>query len=315
MTDETPEWSMGEKGDSNECFLGLLKERIPEKEASIQDVIDQYGISFRVNGQEERCYFTANYDTHEVTVGLRSAARLMAHSFAYTCIHYGILRKIQEFTHGRPPSADYNKCVANANHILQWAVAGDIESRAALPELAGVRACLPADVVSAFEGSIPPDKQDIASIIYGNALVWILFHEMSHIELEHESCNGFDSIEQEREADHNAALWMLGDSTIDYNELWQRRIGMATALGWLTAPNVYLGTPTSNSHPAAYNRLYQVLERSLPYDEEDTWLFVQVILMLHLMNRGIEFDEVCFVPDFKSNVNYLIDIVARVGKQ
>jgi hypothetical protein len=315
MRDDTPDWVMAEIGDPNEFFLGLLKERTFERKSSIQDVIDKYGISFRVNEQEERCYFTADYNTHEITVGIRSAARLMAHSFAYTSIHYGFLRKIQEAKKGRPVPVDYDKCIANASHILQWAVTGDIESRGVLPERVGIAACLPADVVGAFEASVPRDKQDIADIIYANALVWILFHEISHIELEHRSCKGFDSIEQEREADHNAAMWMLGCDSIDSKELWQRRIGVATALGWLTAPNVYLGTPTSNTHPAAYNRLYQVLDRSLPDDEEDTWLFVQVILMLHLMNRGIEFDDDCFVPDFKSNVNYLIDIVANVGKR
>lgn len=315
MTDTTLERVRAQLGDPNKCFLGLLKERVPEKEASIRSVVDKYGISFNVNDQEERCYFTANYETYEVTVGLRGAARLMAHSFAYTCAHYGLLRRIQEVTCGRPVPADYGNCIANASYILQWAVAGDIESRAALPAKVGLPPCHPADIASMFEASVPPDKQDIASNIYANALVWILFHEVSHIELKHKACDGFESIEQEKEADRNAAEWMLGDDTIDTKELWLRRIGVATALGWLTAPNVYLGTPTPNSHPAAYNRLYQVLEHALPDEEEDTWLFVQVVLILHLMNRGIEFDENRFVPNFKSNVNYLIDIVASIGKQ
>jgi len=311
MSDTTSEWVFDEIGDPDEFFIGLVKERLPNKADAFQEIVGQKSISFTTNENEERCFFTVNYDTSEITVGVRAAARLMAHSFAYSCAHYGLLLKIQSLIKEQSTPDAYETCILNASYILQWAVAGDVESKGALPDRVGLPVCPPADLLTAFQNSMPSDKQDVAGVIYANAIVWFLLHEVSHLELGHDDCKGFESIEQEKEADRRAAAWMLDDEGIDQIDLQRRKLGVATALGWLVAPRVYLGTKPSNTHPAAYNRLCHVLDGALPSDD-DCWLFVQVVLMLHVINHELAYDDNRFVPDFRANVDYLIDIIASV---
>jgi len=94
MNSKTPDWIAAEIGDPNTFFLGLMKETVPEKATALQEVVDKHSITFRTNEREESCYFTVDYDTCDITIGLRGAARLMAHSFSYTCAHYGLLQKL-----------------------------------------------------------------------------------------------------------------------------------------------------------------------------------------------------------------------------
>ncbi len=88
-------------------------------------------------------------------------------------------------------------------------------------------------------------------------------------------------------ADRMASEWMLDSENISTVDLCKRQWGVATALGWLTTPTVFLGPGSMTTHPAAYDRLYQTLDQFISEEHEDVWLFVQVVLLLHILLAGL----------------------------
>lgn len=304
-----------EIGDPTSFYLGLMKERTPEKAAFLQKVVDQFGIHFETDADAEQCRFSSQSQTGKITVGLKGASRLMGHTFAYVCAHYGVVKWLQSIKEGMAETLRESRATRSASQILAWAVTGDIRSKVRSFERSFIPDYHPDDLVKLVEESLPTNQQDIAAEIYANAIVWILYHEVSHIQMDHVACKGLDSLEQERQADRMAAEWMLDSENIHPIDLCKRQWGIATALGWLTAATVFLGPGSMTTHPAAYDRLYQTLDHYIAEEHEDVWLFVQLMLILHILLAGHEFSEERVGPPLKENANYLIDVIASVGRK
>lgn len=316
MMTETPDVSTtNENCDATSFYLGLMKERTPEKASLLQSVVDQFGIHFETEPNDERCRFSSQSQTGKITVGLKGMARLMGHAFAYACAHYGLLCRLQSLLKDvKSEQVNETAETRSASQLLTWAVAGDIRSKVSEYDRSFIPECLPEDLVELVEGCLPTKQQEIAAEIFANAIVWILYHEVSHIQMGHVSCEGIESLEQERQADRMAAEWMLDSKNIQPVDLCKRQWGIATALGWLTATTVFLGPGSMKTHPAAYDRLYQTLDYQISDEHEDVWLFVQVVLLLHILHAGLQFSEEWIGPPFKENANHLIDVIAAVGR-
>jgi hypothetical protein len=304
-----------EIGDPTSFYLGLMKERTPEKAASLQQVVDKYGIHFETDADAEQCRFRSDSKTGKITVGLKGAARLMGHTFAYICSHYGLVTSIKSAGQGKAVKLPDQRETRCASQILTWAVTGDIRSKVTPFQQSFIPNYVPDDLVQLIEGCLPNKQQEIAAEVYANALVWILYHEVSHIQMGHVHCEGPESLEQERDADRMASEWVLDSERINPVDLCKRQWGVATALGWLTAPTAFLGPGSMTTHPAAYDRLFQTLERFASEEDEGIWLFSQVMLVLHILLAGLEFNEEWLGPPLKENASLLIDVIAAVGRK
>lgn len=315
MAEQTPDWVTDEIGGNDEFFLGLMKERTPERADELQQVVDQHTIHFAVDPDSDRCRFSSQARTGKIIVGLNGSARLMGHTFAYCCAHYGLLKNLKAILDGTSPLPDYERNSKAAAQLLAWALTGDIRSKLSSFEQSLVPAYIPDDLVALLNACLPERQRDRAGEVFANAIVWILYHEVAHIQLGHVACEGFESIEQEKEADRKAAEWMLSAEQIEDTELCKRQLGVATALGWLTASTVFLGPGSMKTHPAAYDRLYQILDQYIAPEHEDVWLFVQMILVLHLMHAGATITADHVGPPLKEKANRLIDVIAEAGRK
>ncbi len=61
MTDDAEDAVVETVGNPTEFFLGLMKERTPEKSTTLQEVVDQFGIHFELDHEAERCRFSSNF--------------------------------------------------------------------------------------------------------------------------------------------------------------------------------------------------------------------------------------------------------------
>jgi hypothetical protein len=331
-------------GESNEpidpdrLFPGLMKERTPEKSDALDATIAKHKIRFVVDEDAERVFFRSSSGTGLVTVGMIGSARLMAHAFAYWACYFIQLSRLARSRDGSQVPSDEQNRIINANHLLTWAVTEDVRNRLPLHERGRLLAYIPYQLDELVGRCLPRELLPVGLELFQNALVWILYHEIAHIQLGHVACEGLVSLEQEKEADRLAAEWLIGDEKLTAPESSKRKLGIATALGWLTAPTVYkkswkrseevltelgrMRVPTVNvgpssmlSHPYPHDRLYQVLEQYLQAEDEEIWMFVVLILRLHLQNAGCQLDESRIGTDMKANVNYLIDIIAQADEE
>lgn len=315
MTDDAESAVAETVGNPTEFFLGLMKERTPEKSATLQEVVDRFGIHFELDHEAERCRFSSNSETGRIVVGLKGAARLMGHSFAYICGHHGLVRQLQSLLLKKSHPFKDERATQAASQVLLWAVTGDVRSKVGSLGQSFIPEFLPDDLVVLIDQCLQEKQKAIAAEVYANALVWILYHEVSHIQMGHVACKGLESLEQERAADRMASEWMLDSENINIVDLCKRQWGVATALGWLTAPTAFLGPGSMTTHPAAYDRLYQTLDQFISEEHEDVWLFVQVVLLLHILLAGLSFSEDRIGPPLKENASLLIDVIAAAGRK
>lgn len=301
-------------GDTSSFFVGLMKERTPEKSEALEQAIKQFGIHFEIDEDAERCLFTSQAQSGKITVGLKGVARLQGHCYAYVCAHYGLLVWLQTLLKGKVKRFEKATNTEAASQLLSWAIVGDVRSRVTSYEKEFTPEFLPQDLANLASTCLPEQQQLVAADIFANALTFILYHEVSHIQLGHSSCNNYESIEHEREADYKAGEWMLDSTNINPNDFIKRQWGIATALGWSTASTAFIGTSLRNTHPASYNRLYQTIDHIVPDDHDQVWLFVQVILILQILFAQLAFDEETIGPPMKQNASLLLDVIANVRR-
>ncbi len=68
-------------------------------------------------------------ETGRIVVGLKGAARLMGHSFAYICGHHGLVRQLQSLLQKKSPPFKDERATQAASKVLLWAVTGDVRSK------------------------------------------------------------------------------------------------------------------------------------------------------------------------------------------
>jgi hypothetical protein len=312
MSDNLSDEITAEAGNVTEFILGLMKERTPEKAESLQQVVDAHRITFYLNEDEERVFFNSNSTSGVINIGLNGTARLMAHSYAYLSANFAFIERMRSQAEHVDIPADYDRRIQAANELLTWAVTKDVKCKMPKHAQSVLPDYLPDDLVSLLEKCLTGRHQDRAGELFANALVWILYHEVAHIQSGDVGCEGCESIEQEKRADRMAADWMVGSDTLDAAEQWKRQVGIATALGWLTTPTIYLGPGRMRTHPHAHDRFFQIVDHVTGPDQQDVWLFAQMILTLHVLNRGLEIDEGQMGENLRDNCNYLIDLISKL---
>ena len=303
--------------DPTTYFVSFLKERVPERASLLDGLVQQYGIHFQLLHDLEMTRFRVVEETNCVQVGLKGVTRLMASAFAYVIADVETRCAMKAVLEGK---------VAPGNHISQkagselliWALKNDIQSATSARDHDLLSLETYPNVAALIDISLPEGQKHHAIAVFANALTWLLLHELAHIHLKHRAFDkdnitpeeSLVSIEQERAADATATEWLLGADGIRPRDLFERQFGLATALGWMTAQVIFLGKLSADRHPAAYDRLFQILNQHISDQHTDVWCFVQVILVLNFSasNHAVSTDLIG--PPFKENASRMIDEIA-----
>jgi hypothetical protein len=149
------------------------------------------------------------------------------------------------------------------------------------------------------------------------AAAFLLHHEFAHLRLNHSpysELESVDSILQEKEADFEAAEWILGELADELDPMFQKRaLGVGLGLVWIASLYVYAQTKMEHiTHPPAYDRLFQVMEKHVHDGGNLPWAFVQSVLALHLQNQGIPHDFDREFESFKHAADYFVDVISKM---
>ena len=303
--------------DPSPFFVRLLIAVAPEKGTQLTTYVQQNNVTFLVNENADRILFQAHPGQKRIDVGLKCLARLWASAYAYFCIY----TDVADAKLANPSTGELDLRASErrrqAGDLLKWSIETDIAIQ--LESLTGFktgesRKSFPFGLPRPFAASEYASDQHVADELFLVALSYILHHEMAHLRLGHIHQTGIASILQEKEADLEAANWLLdGLSDESDPKFVKRALGIAIGLAWLASLNVYVGSASTKTHPPAYDRLYQVLGQYIHDENHQVWAMVSLILSLHLQNQGLPFGENVEFQSFRHAANYYVDQVSKLG--
>lgn len=309
-------------------FLGCS---IPEKKSAFDSLVSGLGITFLLDETTNAKVFKANSETKVILVGQKGVERLWAHAYAYATSFLGTGWKIANG--GIPFDAKGEAILEEAGQLLTWSVRADI----ALKEDKSVSvADQPSGLPSPFDPSDNGAVLSLAQSLWCQALCFILFHELSHVQLCHSTHEAEIAYENERDpqkkevllakanellsllekdADREAARWLLEDTQGTKRRQLERSFGIATALVYLATRDVYLGAPNGLAAPPGYDRLFQTLSQYFfaddAEDSEQVWSFVSICLKLHIQNQQIPFDPSMLRGSWRQIADSLVNVLAN----
>lgn len=145
--------------------------------------------------------------------------------------------------------------------------------------------CWPAGLRSPMIDPPPQSPENVADELALTGAAFALHHELAHHRQEHWSAD--QSIEEEQDADREAAAWILAKVDPKSREFQKRVLGIAAYLISFVAFGIRRKHFGGESHPRHYNRLIQVLEPYAP-PKHRVWQFIALAVKLHLDDAGIE---------------------------
>jgi hypothetical protein len=291
-----------------------LRTVCPERAIELFGVIDQRQIRFEFNETEERILFQSDSTKGVIRVGTRCLERLWALAYCYF-IFYDKMREaklrdpsVRSIGFGSDPT------LAAVSRLLSWAISVDWQIKAEgksridpLPEW-------PDDLPRPIPNPAKCSNEDVADKLFLTALGFILHHELAHIRLDHVRQTGTDSVLQEKDADRSAAAWLLDNIPPDDNRFVQRLLGIALAMLWIAALDIYVPPDAASTHPPGYDRLYQLLAQHLDDPHHPVWGFVSLALEAHLHAKGCAYDTERPAEPAQNAVNYYIDVISKLNR-
>jgi hypothetical protein len=290
----------------------LMIDVAPEKEDQLLQLLTENAVTFAVNDQADGIHFrVVEHQVGKVIeVGSKCIWRLWANVFAYSCLY----EEAQSAKRHDPRIRNIalrSPRMRQAISLLEYAVRTDVAVRLGGPAVFDIRG-LPSELPHPFSLE-PSADEETADQFCLMAIGYILHHELAHIRSGHGICTGVDSILQEKEADLRAAEWLLSDPALDPKNRLKRELGIACALAWLAAIEVYV-PPSGSSHPPSYDRLYQTMDRWLTNKNSPVWAFLAMLLLLHLQNRSFDWGKDVCHTSWKSVVDFCLDQISRLGR-
>jgi hypothetical protein len=282
----------------------------PEKSERLGDIIDSLGVQFIFVPGVERKFFGAT-PNKQILVGENCLQRLWAFSYA-GCLFYEEMCRCNKYNESLDPKGERLKV---ATELLEWATSVDwhvaAEGKDRIDPVEPWPAYLPKPIKDAPKGS----SEDIADKLFLHAVGFILHHELAHLRLQHSPRERVASILQEKDADRDAAKWLLEGIAEDKPEFFIRGCGIATALLWLASMNAYIKYDLDQAdHPPAYDRLFQTLSAFIEDDFHPVWGFTVIMLELYVAATNPRFDESLRHASPKAQVNYFCDLLSRQFK-
>ena len=139
----------------------------------------------------------------------------------------------------------------------------------------------------------PPleSHEQVATEVMLCALAFLLHHELAHRRLSHAPvAAGCTSIDQERDADYEAAAWILGTCGGDVFD--KRALGVTVALAILVALRIHMGSDAASTHPRSFDRLINTLDRHVHDPNHICWGVAIIIFKLHMDRAAIAVPEI-----------------------
>jgi hypothetical protein len=122
------------------------------------------------------------------------------------------------------------------------------------------------------------------------AVAFLLHHELAHARLRHEPLPpGASSIEHERDADYEAASWILGAAK--GKQFDKRTLGVAVSLAAMVGLRLLIGSDPARTHPCSFERPINTLAAHIHDPNHQAWGLAIVILTLYLDRERIPVPE------------------------
>lgn len=306
---------------ANEPFKELLHSVAPEMDERLEALFCICAPVFEIDHNDQSILFEADSTTNHIRIGMRCTVRLHALALAAGVVQGAFATQILSQMNAQ----ERRNLLAPFGVLMEWAVKHEVEQRFEklyqyTPDLRsifpGAELELPVEILSSLNRS----QRTFGERFFRIASAFILLHELAHLHYGHRYCQGYPSIEQEKEADQYAADWLLDSISGKTSNRRARRVnlllGISVALLWFTILDVYLGPQPSRTHPPAYQRLFQVIGRCVSPDDETEanviWDFIGRMLFGHMSIMGFDFDPAVFQQgDLKQTVSNLIDMISK----
>lgn len=251
-----------------------------------------------------RCLYRPDGKAIVVSTGVVEICWAASH--AYFVLYSQVVAGKKEDT-PRQVDLTLNPDVKAAMDLLAWAYRRFLDSQSE-PWPAGLVRPIP----SPQKGS----PENIADELALCVIAFLIHHELAHHRLGHQGV-GPDassddrawSIEQERDADYEAAGWILDRIEPTDAAFTKRALGVAIGLGVLTAYGIHTGDHGGLQHPRSFDRLMNTLDRHLDDEYHVVWAMVVSIVNLHLNSVGVTPPPVVH-ESFRSCVDSYIEILA-----
>lgn len=242
-------------------------------------------------------------ETH-VKVSSRVMEIIWASAYAYMAVYLKhaqnrLFLKKQVLVYSDYPETE------KAIKLLKWALEGFVNND--LPEWPDD---LPKPVEKPEKGSL----ESLANELCLCATAFMLHHEFAHIRLGHRVDTPF-RIEQENEADLNAAHWVmdgLEPTGKDDFKFIKRTLYVALALQVLCSLEIHRNKFGSSTHPKSYDRLFNVLNEFIgDSGYHVTWAVLSITMKMHLDAKGIDTPDRIF-DSFLGALNEYADALSNL---
>ena len=239
-----------------------------------------------------------------ITFGTRYLEALWVRAYAYWCIFDEIQQKHPAHIELFELDLRDSPRTQEAGDLLAWAVNRDLGKL-----VTGWPAQLPKPIADPTKDS----DHNMADHLFLVAIAFLALHELMHLKLKHDpALSGADAVMQQREADYEAAEWVLRNASDD-RAFVKRALGIGLAFLSLMSREIYVGPEGWPTHPPGYDRLYYTLEREIDEEHAVVWWFAETALRLHLCNYDVDFDDDRQFDTAKEAVNYLCNVISKIN--
>lgn len=299
---------------SPEAIVDLLRRAAPSRSETLDQLFARIQPTFLLDSETERIHFRADSSANAITIGSKCICRLQAYAYAS-----GIVLCVQGNRHGAKASAAIRMDYSLANPLLTWAVARDLYEWSGqvvrVDELFdGSSVYPPANCLS----GLAEQQRIIGHGLFHRAMAFVLLHELAHLHNQHTRRSGYDSYEQEKEADRFAADWLVDSRDESAAHRLNCLLGISVALLWETIYNIFFGPRRSDTHPEGYDRLFNVLDSTSDLINDDAahivWWHVDCMLYGHMGAAGIQVETLPENATPREIANHLINEFARSQK-
>jgi len=264
----------------------------PERVEQTRDLIADLTLEFLPSG-EWNCHCEVDNKKIRITTGLLE--HVWASSFAiwllYTRHLSGrLIEKPTVLTFADDPVVDQGM------KLLSWSVRPNADP-------------WPQDLPRPTYPPKPDSDDHAATELMLCAVAFLFHHELAHVRLAHPPTQrGLDSIENERQADREAARWVLEGAQDEI--LTKRLLGVAIAISVLVGRNIRGTGAANDTHPRAFDRLMDTLGSHTPDPNHPAWAFASVLMKLDMDRAGIAIPQ----TEFKSTreiCETIVDVLAE----
>jgi len=261
-----------------EEMRGILFDVAPERAEELGGTLRELKVSIVPVDLQHESPFVVVPDLGEIRAHMPALKRQLVMAHAYVIAYRGAQR---DATGPLKVYLGGGRRESLARDMLGWAMLE--RHRVALAK--GRAGVVPNETAPAhwFPMPNPPKGSDdrIAVGMFYTALAADLHHELAHLAKRHSTSDPKLAVQQEQEADEEAARWLVGDRTEDDPGFMGRMLGLVLSQTY----EVFLtleGFESDPVHPPLVRRLRSAVEPRVPNPNHAVWAFVAAILRLHL---------------------------------